>query len=210
MKIRYFSLLEMVVSLGLLAMILLIASLSISAAWRTWQSISEHENELKQYRLIDKIMDNAFRNAVPFHWKDRNNKEVMLFAGRQTSIFLTYLHRVDDRQTGGIRFLRLFREDNQLIAEYRNLPYFAGEPGQAKVEREILAKDISSLEFVYADNYENKFTWYDEWDIDRMKNLPAAIQLEVQFQNGQKQVWLRRTAGNGLYQEWGRRLIPQR
>lgn len=210
MKLRYFTLVEMVASLGILVMILLIASLAISAAWRTWQSITDHENELKQYRLIDKIMDNAFRNAVPFHWKDRNNKEVMLFVGQPNSVFFSYLHRIDDRETGGIRFLRLFRENDQLTAEYRNLPYFSDDLGQVKVEREILAKDVTGLVFVYADNYENKLTWYDEWDIERMKNLPVAIQLEIQFKNGKRQVWLRRTAGNGLYQEWGRRLIPQR
>lgn len=205
-----FTLVEIVVSLGILSLILLISSLAVSTVYQTWRSISRYDEELKLYQDIDRVVETAFRNAVPFRWQNRNNKEVTLFTGGTNSIFLTYLHRIDDRGSGGIRFLRLFLEDGQLIAEYRQRPFLNDERGGYTLEREVIATSVSGLTFIYADRIEQHLEWFDEWDVELKKNLPVAIQMEVQFKNGKRQIWLRRTAGNGQFHEWGRRLIPQR
>ncbi len=203
-----FTLVEVVVALGILSLILLVSSLAVSTVYRTWRSITEHEEELKQCRNIDRVVESAFRNAVPFYWRNRNNKEIMLFSGGRDSMLVSYLHRIDDREQGGIRFLRLFREGDQLVAEYRQRPFFPGE-WEATPEREVIATGVSGLAFLYADHFGQRLDWFEEWDVERRKNLPIAIQMEVSFANGKRQAWLRRTAGNGQFQEWGRRLIPQ-
>ena len=80
MKKYQFTLLEIIVSLGILLLILLIAGMAVSGVYLSWSKISEREELMKQYRIIDRIVESAFRNAVPFHWKNRDNKEVVLFS----------------------------------------------------------------------------------------------------------------------------------
>ena len=155
-------------------------------------------------------MDVAFRNAIPFYWRDRNNKEVMIFSGEPDAVTLAYLHRINDRREGGIRFLRLFRQNRRLIAEYRKLPFLYDGAEEFEFEREVIAENVTGLSFIYADRRDDRLEWLESWDAEQMKNLPLAIQMEVRFSDGTQQNWLRRTAGNGQFQEWGRRLKAQK
>lgn len=208
MRRRNFTLIELVVALGILSMVMLTAGIALSAVQGSYRTATEHERVLKQYRAIDRIAETAFRNAVPFYWRDRDNKEVMLFSGEPDSVTLAYRHRISDRQEGGLRFLRLFRQDGQLIAEYRARPFLNEERQALPFEREVIAEGVAGLHFLYADLRDGQLEWYETWDMERLKNLPMAIQMEVAFSGGGKQVWLRRTAGNGEFQQWGRRLNP--
>lgn len=207
---RSFTLIEMVVSLGILLMILTISAMALSVVQRTWKSTADHEASLKQYRTIDLIVDVAFRNAIPFYWRDRNNREVMIFSGEPDVVTLAYLHRINDRREGGIRFLRLFRQNRRLIAEYRKLPFLYDGAEEFEFEREVIAENVTGLSFIYADRRDDRLEWLESWDAEQMKNLPLAIQMEVRFSDGTQQNWLRRTAGNGQFQEWGRRLKAQK
>ena len=167
--------------------------------------MEEHDSRLKQYRLIDHIVESAFRNAIPFYWQNRNHKEIMIFSGEPERLTLTYRHRVD--ATGSaLRFLRLFAENGKLIAEYRDLPFVPAETQNLPFERETLASGIQTVRFIYADLRDNRLEWHESWNVEEMKNMPMAIQMEVTFSDGTTQVWLRRTAGNGEFQTFGRRL----
>ena len=110
----------------------------------------------------------------------------------------------------GIRFLRLFRQNRRLIAEYRKLPFLYDGAEEFEFEREIIAENVTGLGFIYADRRDDRLEWLESWDAEQMKNLPLAIQMEVRFSDGTQQNWLRRTAGNGQFQEWGRRLKTQK
>ena len=205
---RGFTLIEMIVSLGILLLILTTAALAVSGARRTWQTIAAQDEALKSCRTLDRIAESAFRNAVPFYWRDRDNRERLLFSGEPHSVTLSYLHPVDDLSQGGIRFLRLFREGGKLIAEYRQRPF--GDDGSPLpgTEREELAADIAEVTFLYADRRDRAIEWYDFWNVEERRNLPLALQMEVRFADGSQQIWLRRTAGSGQFQQWGRRLQP--
>lgn len=207
---RNFTLVELVVSLGILLAIMLISTLALSGVQQTWRSVSAQEQQLKTLRALDHIAETAFRNAVPFYWRDRDNKERMLFSGETNSVTLTYLHRIDAHSQGGIRFLKIYREGRQLIAEYRQLPFLNDGGATPGMEREVLADNVAAVTFLYADRRDKELDWFEFWEIEDRKNLPLAIQMEVRFQDGTQQIWLRRTAGNGQFQEWGRRLTPQK
>lgn len=60
-------------------MILTISALALSVVQGSWRTTTDREVVLQRYRTIDLIVDVAFRNAIPFYWRDRNNKEVMIF-----------------------------------------------------------------------------------------------------------------------------------
>lgn len=208
MKRRNFTLVEMIVSLGILLLVLSIAALATLGARRTWQTIATQDRVLKSSRTIDRLAESAFRNAVPFYWRDRDNQERLLFTGEPHTVTLSYLHPVDDGAAGGIRFLRLFREGKKLIAEYRQRPFLNDREPLPGMVREELADNVVELTFCYADRRDRAIEWYDFWDVEARRNLPLAIQMEIRFDDGSQQIWLRRTAGSGQFQQWGRRLQP--
>ena len=206
---RRFTLLELSIAAGILAVVMTVAGMAIQGAQQTWRKVTEQDDRLKQYQAIDRIAETVFRNAIPFNWKDRNNKEILCFEGKSDSVMLPYLHRIGDRELGAIRFLRLYVEDGDLYAEYRHTPVIPLESdNDDNFELEVLAENISSIKLCYADYDHERLVWYDTWDNDRLKNLPVALQLEVEFADGAKQVWLRRTAGNGFYEQLRTRKAP--
>lgn len=203
---KFFTLVELVVSLGVLIMILLLATITLSLATRTWYSITEYDKKLKDFHNIDKVANISFRNIVPFRWRDSNNKEKIIFSGESDKIHFAYLHRVNNPNDGGIRFLRLFVQEGILIAEYCSTPFLAESDSKISINREVIAKDVLSVNFIYADIRNEKLEWYDNWDIEQMKNIPLAIHMEIHFKDNTRKAWLRRTAGNSQFYEWGRRL----
>ncbi len=204
---RRFTLIEVVVAVGILMAVMGVAAFAFAGVQNSWRTASRLDQHLKQCQLIDRVLDNAVRNAVPFHWKDRNNKESMLFVGGENALYLTYLHRIGERDTGGIRFLRLYVAEGKLIAEYRPTPILSvADVG----EIEVLAENVKRMTFQYADLRDDRLEWYSSWDPEEMKNLPVAILLTVDFADGASEVWLRRTAGNSRAAQLGNRLAVTR
>lgn len=203
-----FTLLEMVLAVMIFAVVMGTVGMTLFTLQRSWTKINKQSGSLKHVQLLDRIADTAFRNAVPFHWKNENRKDVLIFEGENNSVLLTYLHRIGLQQNGGIRFLKLHCEDNQLIAEYRRSPIIPEEEDDSKLSKEVLAKNVEKVEFSYADIDNEELNWYEEWDTEKMRNIPLAIQMKIVWKNGSSEVWLRRTAGSGQYQSLGRRLTP--
>lgn len=209
MNKRHFTLLELSIAVGILAVVMAVAGMALQGAQQTWRKVSEQDGRLRQYQAIDRIAETAFRNAIPFNWQDRNNKEALCFDGKSDSVMLPYLHRIGNRELGAIRFLRLYVKDGGLYAEYRHTPVIPLESDHDdNFELELLADNVKAIKLCYADYDKEKLVWYDSWDNDRLKNLPVALQLEVEFADGAKQVWLRRTAGNGFYEQLRTRKAP--
>jgi len=206
---RTFTLVEVVVAMGILMSIMGLAGFAFVVAQKTWTTISMQDERLKQLQMIDMVLDNAVRNAVPFYWTDCNNKEVMLFAGTQESLYLTYLHRIDNRELGGIRFLRLSTTDGKLIAEYRQTPILSKtDLDKDNIIYETLAEGVKQIQFRYVDLRDERLAWYDDWDVERMRNIPVGISLTVEFLDGKSETWFRRSAGAGQSQQLGNRLAP--
>lgn len=204
-----FTLIEVVIASGLLVVVLTLAGLLMDSVLRTHRMIEGTEQRLRQLQTVDQVLDSTIRNAVPFYWKDPHNNEIMLFTGESERLYLTCLHPINDRSEGGLRFLRLFMSHRQLIAEYRARPMLA-EAEFTAAEQEVLATGIKRIKFTYADLDQGELRWYDIWEIETMKNMPVAIQLAIEFEDGQYEVWLRRTAGAGRNQQLGTRKVSKK
>lgn len=206
---HHFTLLELSIATGILAVVMAVACMAVHGAQQTWRKVSEQDERLRQYQMIDRIAETAFRNAIPFHWRTRSNQEVLCFDGKSDSVMLPYLHRIGSRELGAIRFLRLYVKDYRLYAEYRHTPIMPMDSdNDENFELEVLAENVKTIKFCYADYDNNKLVWYDLWDNDQRRNLPVALQMEVEFYNGAKQVWLRRTAGNDFFGQFRTRKAP--
>ncbi len=206
-----FTLLEMILAVTIFSMIMLTVAMTLYTVQRSWQKISNHSNELKRYQMIDRLVDVAFRNAIPFPWTNDDNETTYCFKGESDSLLLTYLHRIGQNDSeGGIRFLRLYIESGNLIAEYRKTPILPDSKNDNDYKsKEVIAVNVRELEFTYvdfdSDSDDNSLEYSKEWDVDDEYNIPIAIQMKVTWNNGESEVWLRRTAGNSIVSTYGQR-----
>ncbi len=202
-----FTLVEVVIALGIFAVVSLLIATTLFTMQRSWSRIKKHTKSLKAYQTIDRVVDYAFRNAVPFKWQDKNLKDSLVFKGDSNQVTLGYLHRATNIKKGGIRFIKLVQENDDLVAYYRHTPilYWLNEDLASTCQKEVIAHDVESISFLYADREENGIIWSSDWNEEIEKNIPLGIQMTIKFKNGRKVSWLRRTAGSSFETEYGKR-----
>ena len=161
--------------------------------------------------MVDKVVNSHFRNIVPFHWRDDDLKNRQIFMGDSDRIVFASTHRVNDSEEGGIRFVSLFVENNELVALYRKTPLLFWDEAERTGYREILVDGVESIEFTFGDlNREREIEWFDEWDEDTEKYIPMAIQMKVNWEDGRSDVWLRRTSGSSKRTNLGKKYYMNR
>jgi hypothetical protein len=78
----------------------------------------------------------------------------------------------------------------------------------------VLARDVDHVSFQYADfapdqedDWNRRLEWVSEWDTDDehpREEIPLAIMITVVWQDGRAESWLRRTAGEGYRERFGK------
>ena len=197
-----FTLLEVVLALTIFAVIATLAGSILFSSQQGWSIVRESTSELDRNLRLDRLVDTAFRNTVPFYWPDENNRNMQIFCGKPAFLRLAYLHRVNDPDEGGIRFLELFQEEYNLIARYRSYPILVDHDNEC--EQEIIAEDVHRLTFSYAFRENGKILWQPEFDAVAAETIPLAIRMDVEFANGERLSFLRRTAGNSANSSYGK------
>ena len=81
------------------------------------------------------------------------------------------------------------------------------------MKQEVLAENVKAISFLYASLEDDEIVWNDEWeDYDRTRLvdnpsdillIPPAVQLTVEWNDGGKEVWLRRTSGYSRHSRLG-------
>ncbi len=203
----HFTLVEIVLAIAILLMIVGIAMLALSSAEQTLRKVKTVNHRLQQYQAIDRLVNRAFKNAIYFTWPDKNSRQQLLFDGQAHALFLCYLHRISPNSHSALRFLKLYLENQQLIAEYSDTPLLPEDENSPTVKREIIASGISEITFLYAkvNPQSQTVNLLDHWDTQQEHYIPAGIQLQIKWENGQSERWFRRTAGAGYSQQRGRR-----
>lgn len=199
---RSFTLLEIILALTILSVLTALAGTVLFASQRGWNSIQESSAELETLQRLDGIADTAFRNAVPFHWPDENNKSIQLFRGKPKFLRVAYRHRINQPASGGIRFLELFQEKDTLTARYRRYPLVSAQ--ERGCRQEILVREVRQISFSYAVRENGEIVWHSEFDAVAAETIPLAIRMDVEFINGKKICFLRRTAGNSAMSSYGK------
>lgn len=201
-----FTLLEILLAVSVL---LVLTTLSFGVFFSIPRGYGEQRllaRRLEELAALDRIADFAVRNAVPFHWRDEHNvRRPVFFGGPRLTIFA--FRTRSGENSGGIRFLALGVRDGALIAQYRDEPilHWAKEPLPETLREEVILTDVEEIEFLYAGWKEGKPEWHTEWDEKENPELPRAIGWKIRFTDGRTVSYLRRTAGNSYYTNWGKR-----
>ena len=205
-KLSYFTLLEMVLSVAIFAMIMVTIGTGMFSIQRTWKRMSKKNDELKIFQTLDRVFDTAFRNTVRFTWHNDNFQQKSVFLGNNNECIIAYIHRITLPSDGGIRFLKLYLDGNNLVAAYRKYPILYWEENNREIQKEVLATNIKNISFLYAGRDNNEIIWTDDWDEENNQNIPLAIQITVEWENGLQEQWLRRTAGAGKFESYGKKV----
>ena len=210
-----FTLVEMVVAMAIMMMVAMIVGSAGKLFYDSYSGAQRTSARLKEYMAIDRLWDGAIRNAVPFKWKDEDGNSRFVFAGENDTLMFTTLRRADGDAPGALMFIRIKLEEDELVAYYS---YYPRPPWDDEYDenpefytREVIAANVAAVTFQYAEVGEEEdaeIEWFDEWDEDEHAAIPLAIRMTVEWKNGRKEYWLRRTAGNSLHGTFGYRLPP--
>jgi type II secretory pathway component PulJ len=200
---RYFTLLELVLATTVLMMIMVSVAMAFTGIYRTWAKMVKLHDKITNLLLVDRIADGPMRNAVPFSWKDQNKKDRFIFKGDPSELVFSYFHRINEPEQGGLRFLILRVENGALVAEHRKTPILWWENDNSNLDKEIIMESLRSISFLYADLKGGEIIWLEDWDEENAKNIPLAVQMRLEWDDGTQEVWLRRTAGSGFRETHG-------
>ena len=203
--INKFTLLEMVLAVAIFAMIMLIIGTGMFSIQQTWKKMTKKSKMIKMYQTLDRVFDTAFRNCIPFSWSNDNFQKKSVFVGNNDECTIAYIHRITNSSGGGIRFLKIYLDNGNLIAAYRKVPTLYWDENETGLQQEILASGINTISFLYANREDNEIAWVDDWDEENNQH-PLAIQITVEWKNGNREQWLRRTAGAGKFESFGKRV----
>ena len=211
-----FTLVEMVVAMAVMLMVAMIIGSAGKIFHDGYNRAVRATGRLREYTAIDRIWDGAVRNAVPFEWTDEEEgTSRFVFEGEPDTLMFTALRRADGDTPGALIFIRLRLEEEELVAYYS---YYPRPPWDDQYDedpdgfsREVVAANVASISFQYAeegDSDEAEIEWYDSWDEDEHNAIPLAIRMTVEWKDGRKEYWLRRTAGSSLHSSFGYRQAP--
>ena len=197
-----FTLMELVAATGIMLAIAGIIAFASRSFFRALASAERVSAQLQVYLNIDQLMDGCFRNMIPFDWEttDVNDDTFQVFDGLSDMIHFTTLRRSYDDNSGNLFFVRVFVEDEQLIAEYSKfprLPWYDDDEDIMPYDREVLATNVDKISFMYAGAEDSTIVWVDEWDRENYDFIPLAVQMTVEWKDGTEERWLRRTAASG-------------
>lgn len=209
-NLQAFTLIEMVLAVGILMLVFMASGACLMAVQQTWLKNQERSERLKKLLIIDKIVNANFPNIIPFEWKDDTFKKLPIFLGDGNKIIFAAAHRVNIMQEGAIRFVSIYQEDEKLIVAYRNTPILYWDEARTAGTEEVVAEGVENVSFVFADfDREQRIIWEDDWDEKSRKNLPLAIQMTITWKDETTTCWLRRTAGSGKRSNFGRRFYDR-
>ena len=197
-----FTLMELVAATGIMLAIAGIIAFASRSFFRALASAERVSAQLQVYLNIDQLMDGCFRNMIPFNWEtpDVNDDTFQVFLGEEDMIHFTTLRRSYDDNSGNLFFVRVFVEDEQLIAEYSKfprLPWYDDDDDLMPYDREVLATNVDRISFMYAGAQDSTIIWLDVWDREEYDFIPLAVQMTVEWKDGTEERWLRRTAASG-------------
>lgn len=203
-----FTLVEMIVASFVFTLVVMTAFLGLSAVQSSWERAHVRAKRLDRMLALDRTIDSAFRNAIPFSWPNDEGEEKPIFVGDPRSVSFAYIHRIGNIEEGAIRFIQIYRDGDRLMADYRKSPILPWKKNAKQMNTEILSENVEKISFKYADKKSDlkgeKIEWVDDWDEEDNPNMPLAIQIEVEWRDGDCERWLRRTAGSGPNESYGK------
>lgn len=210
-KLRRFTLIELIIAIALMVMIASIVAMTGMSFYNGYDSSVRATAKLKEYMAIDNVMDSHIRNTVPFKWKDDDGTSRLIFNGDEHELHFTTLRRSYGDRPGALLFVRIFVEEDKLIAAYSpypRLPWIEEEQESMPWTREIIAENVEEVTFAYAEKsteVEGQIEFLETYLEEENSVLPLGIKMTVRWLDGTQEQWFRRVSGSSANSSFGER-----
>jgi prepilin-type N-terminal cleavage/methylation domain-containing protein len=180
-----FTLVELLVSLALLALMVAYAFSALSML-RDLNRIADRSEAQAEVDAAARHMREAIADARVMFKTDQEGVQILMFDGKPDSIEFIGSSN-GERETGGLYRIRFFMNDqHELIAE-RTLQQMTSV---GPVNRIILVSPVNSLRFSYRSSREDSYeSWSGSWPSGN--TLPSAVEIAVENVNGDMWDWPR-------------------
>jgi len=210
-KHRRFTLIELIIAIALMVMVATIVAMTGMTFYNGYESSVRATAKLKEYMAIDNLMDSHVRNMVPFNWKDEDGTSRLVFNGDEHELHFTTLRRSYGDRPGALLFVRVFVEDEKLIAAYSpypRLPWIEEAQDSMPWTREVIAENVEDVTFAYAEKsteIEGQIEFLETYLEEENSSLPLGIKMTVRWKDGSTEQWFRRVAGSSANSSFGER-----
>ena len=185
---RGFTLVEVVLSLALSAMVIVMLFASLRLGHRAAAKGDSRAEVAQRVMVLSDRLSWLIAGAYPYrHFDEDKGKVQIIFSGENVSMgFVTtsvddYSGDIVDR--AGLKYVNLHLESDGLNVSEKI--FFMGE-GEQKAY--VLEPNVTSLEFAYMD--EGSGDWTDNWDTESSDYLPVAVKVILRMNLDDKEIIL--------------------
>lgn len=180
-----FTLLELLISLTIIAVIVVITSGAFRIGIRAWEKGERHIEANQRTRIVLSLINRQTASICPITVKDENGNDRFFNAENKSLSFLSYMPLVPGNtfSTVYVKYVAepgadgdgehlLFYEKNVALSDTEILEPVADDFHE-------LIPEAQSIEFDYLKKEDNEVKWQPSWDPENDKGFPLAIRISL-------------------------------
>ena len=174
---RGFTLLELIVSIGMISIIVLILAGALRLAYQSFNSGESRIIELEKHRSSLRIIDSQIQSHVPLSYEDaQEGGKKFYFRGGRDSMQFTTNYSIWGGEKGFVLASYTVRSDEdgtQSLSVSENII------GMEQQRETTLFDDYNQIyfEYFYKDPFEEEGRWVEQWE-DEL-NLPTKVRVHL-------------------------------
>jgi general secretion pathway protein J len=192
-KSRGFTLLELLLALGLLAMMMVMIYSALSFGIRSWDTGDARITESAHLRIVDSFLRRELGQVFPVRWRGIPESRIAFEGGKQEIKFVTGLNIGAAPGDGGLQWAHLTLAPDEkngerftsLFIQRERFDTFAKSFGELPDSKPVrLIERVKEMEISYfgAENDNTDPQWNNEWS--NALRLPQLIKLTIKLENG--------------------------
>ena len=196
---RGFTLLELILSIGILSIVLVTIYATLSMGSRTWEKGERDIEKIQRERVVMNLLNREIKSAFPYKVTPSeldDHKEFYAFDGKKDSI--SFVSGVPLRgERGGLSWLTFWvEEDLGLVVIERDAlraDIFEERDSLDKDDMEVLDPRVTEIQFEYYQRESGKTEgegegeWEEKWDAEKEGVLPHAVKVMLTIEDDARQ-----------------------
>jgi prepilin-type N-terminal cleavage/methylation domain-containing protein len=196
---RGFTLLELILSIGILSVVLVTIYATLSMGSRTWEKGERDIEKIQRERVVMNLLSREIKSAFPYKVTPSeldDHKEFYAFDGKKDSI--SFVSGVPLRgERGGLSWLTFWvDEDLGLVVIERDAlraDIFEERDSLDEDDMEVLDPRVTDIQFEYYQlksgktEGEGEGEWEEKWDAEKEGTLPHAVKVMLTIEEEENQ-----------------------
>jgi len=183
-----FTLIEVILALGLTALLLGLLSTGVYIVADDWNRNSDVLDESLDEALAILQIDRALHGAFPHSFTNEETlSRQIFFSGNDDA--LTWVSTVSPQRSPGLTTWQLFSEEGEGVF-FKMVPAFSDNPALRLEETEpvlLFPGYVAEFSYLFEELDENK-VWTEEWEAQELLSLPLAVYVRLEPEDDEKEL----------------------